>query len=194
MPAITAARIKRTVRKAELASGSGATGYTILKFRSSPIARLVENHDIGPEEYWAANDISFAFHAITGAIDYKPLMSEKIDRGVSEYIPARIIDSVARYRAWATHWTSIRAWGDLTFDVVIAAVVSQLPFYVIALNWHLDRAKAKQVTIAGLRDYAARSTIVPPQQAQQWITAAAKSFHVKHPDLRLALLQAQRTY
>ena len=65
---ITAARIKRAARQAELASGTGATGYTILKFRSSPIARLVEHHDIGPEEFWAATDIDFAFHAIAGAI------------------------------------------------------------------------------------------------------------------------------
>ena len=82
MMAITAARIKRIARKAELEHGSGATGYTILKFRSSPIARLVEHHDIGPEEFWAATDIDLAFHAISGALSYKCAVQRKTGPGL----------------------------------------------------------------------------------------------------------------
>ena len=132
----SAARIKRTARKAELASGTGATGYTILKFRSSPIARLVEHHDIGPEEFWAATDIDLAFHAICGALTYKSPYNEKIDRGYVEYIPANIIDAVTRYKAFAGHWSKRRAWGDRTLEIVIAAVVDQRPLHLIEIELH----------------------------------------------------------
>ena len=161
---ITAARIKRIARKAELASGTGATGYTILKFRSSPIARFVEHHDIGPEEFWAATDIDFAIYAISGALTYKCPYSEKVDGGYVEYIPAKIIDAVARYKAWAAHWSKLRAWGDKTLEIVIAAVVDQRPFDNIEIDLGLYKEKAKAVTIAGLRDYAARAHMVPPSK------------------------------
>ena len=188
---ITAARIKRIARKAELASATGATGYTILKFRSSPIARLVEHHDIGPEEFWAATDIDFAFYAISGALTYKSPYNEKIDRGVSEYIPANIIDAVTRYKAFAGHWSKHRVWGDRTLEIVIAAVVDQRPLHLIEIELSLRHGKAKQVTIGGLRDYAARAHMVPPVLARDWMNAAAKMFHVTHPALRLAVLQAK---
>jgi hypothetical protein len=188
---ITAARIKRAARQAELASGTGATGYTILKFRSSPIARLVENHAIGPEEFWAACDIDLAFHAICGALTYKCPYSEKIDRSYTDHYSARVFDSVARYKAFAGHWSKLRAWGDRTLEIVIAAVVDQRPLHLIEIELSLRHGKAKQVTIAGLRDYAARARMVPPQLAQDWMSAAAKMFHVTHPALRLAMLQAK---
>ena len=47
------------------------------------------------------------------------------------------------------------------------------------------------MTTAGLRDYAARANMVPPALARDWINAAAKMFHVIHPALRLAMLQAK---
>ena len=191
MPAITAARIKRAARKAELASGTGATGYTILKFRSSPIARLVEHHDIGPEEFWAATDIDLAFHAISGALTYKSPYNEKVDRAYVEHQTARVIDAVTRYKAFAAHWSKVRAWGDRTLEIVIAAVVDQRPLHLIEIELSLRHGKAKQVTIAGLRDYAARTGMVPPALARDWMNAAAKMFHVTHPPLRLAMLQAK---
>jgi hypothetical protein len=189
---VTAARIKRTVRKVELEDGTGATGYTRIKFCCKPIARMVDNHEIGPEEHWAAKDIDLAWQAISGALTYKSPYSEKIDRGgYVEYFPVRIIDAVTRYKAFAKHWAKLRAWGDRTFEIVIAVVVDERPFDNIEVELNLYRGKAKMVAIAGLRDYAARSKMVPPQLAQQWMTAAAKQFHVKHPSLRLAILQAK---
>jgi hypothetical protein len=188
---ITAARIKRIARKAELEHGSGGTGYTILKFRSSPIARLVEHHDIGPEEFWAATDIDLAFNAISGALTYKCPYSEKIDRGYVEHQTARVIDSVGRYKAFAGHWSKLRVWGDKTLEIVIAAVVDQRPLHLIEIELSLRHGKAKQVTIGGLRDYAARAHMVPPVLARDWMNAAAKMFHVTHPALRLAMLQAK---
>jgi hypothetical protein len=84
---------------------------------------------------------------------------------------------VTRYKAFARHWAKLRAWGDRTFEIVIAVVVDERPFDNIEIELNLYRGKAKQVAIAGLRDYAARARMVPPQLAQQWITAAAKQFH-----------------
>ena len=191
MMAITAARIKRIARKAELEHGSGATGYTILKFRSSPIARLVEHHDIGPEEFWAATDIDLAFHAISGALSYKSPYNEKLDRAYVEHTPTKIINAVTRYKAFAGHWSKRRAWGDRTLEIVIAAVVNQRPLHLIEIELSLRHGKAKQVTIGGLRDYAARANMVPPSLARDWMNAAAKMFHVTHPTLRLAMLQAK---
>jgi hypothetical protein len=188
---ITAARIKRIARKAELASGTGATGYTILKRRSSPIERLVDEHAIGPEELWAAIDIDLAFNGISGAVGYKCPYSEKVDRAYVEHHSARVIDSVTRYKAWAGHWSTRRGWGDRTLEIIIAAVVDQRAFSIIEIDLGLRHGKAKAVTIAGTRDYAARARMVPPQLAQDWMNAAAKMFHVTHPALRLAMLQAK---
>lgn len=191
MMAITVPKLKRFVRTVELEDATGATGYTRIKFCCKPIARMVDNHDIGPEEHWAAKDIDLAWQAISGALTYKSPYSEKIDRGYVEYTPASVIDAVTRYKAFARHWSKLRAWGDRTFEIVIAVVIDERPLDNIEVELNLYRGKAKMVVIAGLRDYAARSRMVPPQIAQQWMTAAAKQFHVKHPSLRMAILQAK---
>jgi hypothetical protein len=193
MSSVTAARIKRTARLAELEHGSGGTGYTILKMRPTPVCRMVDDGTIGPEQLWAATDIELAFHAIAGALALRSPCIEKIDHGVSEHTPAYIIDSVTRYKGFAAYWAKRRTWGDRTFEAVIMVVVDRRPFSVVEIDLGLRHGKAKAITAAGLGDYAARAGVVRGELAQRWLDAAERSFPIEHPVLRMARLEAMRT-
>ncbi len=153
----TASEIKRAARLAELRSGTGATGYTLLKQAPAPIARLIMDRQIGPEELQAAHDICTAFHSLTGALWLRPLLMERQDRGPSGNEPAAVLDAQRRYRAWAEHWSRLRVHGNHTLRIVIAVVIDEWAFKVVEYDIGLQHGKAKAALICGLRDYAVRA-------------------------------------
>src|SRR5258708_6128379 len=126
--------VKRAVREAEKAdrakgdNATGASGFVLLRFVSKPIAWLIENKKIGPEEFQAAGDIVTAFMSMAGALMLRPHSLERLDRGRGDAEPAAVIDAQARYREWADYWSrEFKLRRDRTLRVVIAAVVDEHP-------------------------------------------------------------------
>jgi hypothetical protein len=187
----TASTIKRAVRQAELRSGTGGTGYTILKLTAKPIARLIEKRQIGPEELQAAQDISTAFHSLTGVLWLRPLLMERLDKGHGGNEPAAIVDAQRRYRNWADHWSMLRKRGDRTMEIVIGAVIDERAFSTIENDIGLRHGIAKRATIRGLRDYAVRADWVKGQLAARWRAEAGCTFRTWHPDLVTAVARAK---
>lgn len=145
----------RAVRKAE--HDRPGTGYTALKQQSSPLTRLIDKHRIGPEELQAAEDITKAFHALTGALMLRPLSWERSDRSTSPAEPAAVVDAIGRYREWSRVWSVRAKRGDPTLEIVVAAVIDERPLRTLDDDLRLRHGAASKALIAGLRDYAARA-------------------------------------
>jgi hypothetical protein len=178
-------RLKRALRKAERRGGDGAefggTGGTILKFIPAPLARLADKKRIGAEEIRAADDIAVAFHAQAGALMIKPPSLEKRDATHHGREPVRVIDAVCRYKRWAQHWSARSRHGDRTLAIVIAAVIDERAFHAIEADIGVRHGVAARVTIAALRDYAARAGWTDRRTADAWIAAAAEAFAPRRP-------------
>ena len=167
----------------------------MLKMRARPVARLVEERKIGPEELQAAMDLTTAFHALTGMLWIKPQSFQKIDRAKeSPFWPLRVAECVSDYTRFAQHWSARAKLGDRTLEIVIAAVIDERAFSAIDADVGVRHGKAIQATIAGLRDYAARAGIMTGKVADDWIEQAAMVFVVKHPDLRLAVARGKAPF
>lgn len=187
---ITAGKIRHVVREAEKASGVGATGYTLLKMRVSPVAWLLNARRIGPEEYRAAQDISTAFFAKTAGVGFKPLSMERRDPSYGREHPSQVLDAIANYDRWAWYWSIRAKMGDPTLEIVIAAVVDERSLHQIDDDVRIKHGRSAKAVVCGLRDYAARSGWLEKAREREW--KGVSVFHVEHPDLRLAILQAKR--
>jgi hypothetical protein len=155
----------------------GGTGLTILKFRKgSPLARLADRGSIGKQELDAAEDIYHAFMALAGNLMIKPQSLERTDKTNGLYEPTRQIDSVARYRAWANHWSARKRLGDRTLEIVIAVVIDEQPLRQIEEYQGLKHGRAGIIVSSGLRDYVARAGWAPKDMAGKWIVAAESNF------------------
>lgn len=189
---ITVTRIKRELRQAEKASGTGGTGATILRISTVPVARLIERKKIGPIERTAADEICLAFFALSGGLLIKPLSLEKRDRGQGPADwPHKTAEAVRRYQAFAGHWSRRAPLGDPTLAILIAAVVDEQPVYSIADDHGYGSKRVEHAIIRGLRDYAARSGWITGRVCQQWKAEAGMTFKTVHPDLGLALASAR---
>lgn len=188
----TAGGIKRAARQAELRSGTGGTGYTILKLTSKPIARLIEARQIGPEELHAAQDICTAVHSLTAGLWIRPLLMERQDKGPGGHEPVAIVDAQRRYRNWANHWSRLRKRGDYTMEIVIGSVIDERAFKTIEEDIGLRHGIAKKATIRGLRDYAVRAAWVKGKLAAQWLAEAGCTFRSWSPELVSAIARAKR--
>ena len=179
----TFGRMKRAIRKAERRAGDGTeiggTGATILKFLPAPLVRLLEKKRIGTEEVRAADDIAVAFHAQAGALMIKPPSLDKRDATYQGHEPGWIIDAVARYKRWATHWSARARDGDRTLEIVIAAVIDERAFHVIEADVGVRHGLVARVVIAALRDYAARAGWTDPRTGEGWIAAAQTLFKLR---------------
>lgn len=183
--------MKRLVRQTELDSKTGGTGQTILRMTAKPLARLIEQKKIGPEELQAAGDISTAFMSMAGGLLIKPLGMERVDRGQSGHEPAAIVDAQRRYRNWADHWSMKAKRGDPTLEIAIAAVIDERPFHVIEADIGLRHGTAKKTLIRALRDYAARAGWVKGRLADLWRAEAGSTFKAWHPELIAAVARAK---
>jgi hypothetical protein len=174
------ARLKRALRKAERRAGDGSaiggTGATILKLLPAPLARLLDKGRIGTEEVRAADDIAIAFQAQAGALMIKPPCLERRDASHHAREPVFVIDAATRYKTWAQHWSARARRGDRTLEVVIAAVIDERAFHGIEADLGMRHGVAGRVTIAGLRDYAARAGWADRGTAAAWLDAAETSF------------------
>lgn len=188
---VSSAKIKRTLRKIERESGTGATGATILKLTRTPIVELVERKLIGPVELQAAIEIEDAFMAISGALILHRGSLERIDKGVHASWTPTVGQVVERYRAWAEHWSVMAKRGAPMLSIAIAAIVDQRPLRVIDADVGIRRGRAAKALVAMLRDYAARAKWADSQTCQRWIEAAERFFVTYHPALRSAMAAAR---
>lgn len=194
---VTVGRIKHMAAEAARQSGTGATGFTLLKMRASPLARLIDSkaridgHQVGPEELAAAQDIATAFQAIAGALMIRPQTLERVDRSHRGFEPMAVTDAKARYKAWADHWSVLAKRGDRTLAVVIAVVVDERALSVIEADLGIRHGRARRALVRGLRDYAVRAGWIKGAVAEAWASAADESFSTLHPDLALAIARAR---
>jgi hypothetical protein len=177
-------RMQRAIRKAErraceIDGDVGGTGATILRFRSAPLARLVERRRVGGEEVRAADDIAMAFHAQAAAVMIKSPSLEKRDASYQGREPFRIIDAVSRYKPWASHWSRRARLGDRMLEIVVAAIIDERPFHVIEADAGIRHGLAVRTTIAGLRDYAARAGWTDRSTGDAWIREAEAMFTLR---------------
>lgn len=190
-------RIKHLVKEAERQDAAKgpkatlATGFTLLKFVSKPIARLVEDRDIGPAEYMAAQEFFTCFNAITGGLWIKPQSLELRDPSYGSYESPNLIDAQQRYRKFVDHWSIRAKTGDRTLAILVAAVVDERPFYIIEDDVGVRHGKARKAVIRGLRDYAARAGWVSHQMARAWMGEAMLTFQVQPVALSLAVARAR---
>jgi hypothetical protein len=176
-------RMRRAIRKAERRSGDGCdvggTGATILRFRATPLVRLIEKQRIGAEEVRAAQDLTTAFHAQASAVMIRSPSLEKRDAAYQSREPVRIVDAVARYKSWARHWSRRAPLGDRTLEIVVAAVIDERAFHVIEADIGIRHGMAARVTVAALRDYAARAGWTGRPTAEAWIRDAEAIFTLR---------------
>jgi hypothetical protein len=181
----TFGRMQRAIRKAERRSGdgreTGGTGATVLRFRATPLATLIEKRRIGGEETRAADDIATAFHAQAGAVMIKSPSLEKLDAAGPGREPVRVIDAVSRYKLWARHWSQRARFGDRTLEIIVAAVIDERAFHTIEADAGIRHGMAARVTIAGLRDYAARAGWTDRNTGDGWIREAEAMFKLRRP-------------
>jgi hypothetical protein len=181
-------RLQRAIRNAERRSGDGreigGTGATILRFRAAPLVRLIEKQRIGSEEVRAADDMATAFHAQASAVMIRSPSLEKRDASYQGREPVRVIDAVSRYKPWARHWSQRARLGDRSLEIVVAAIIDERAFHVIEADAGIRHGMAARVTIAGLRDYAARAGWTDRNTGDLWSREAEAIFALrKRPDI-----------
>lgn len=209
-----AARLMRAVRKAEVSAAdkvhaairSGrverekdappvdpGTGQTILKLSGSPIARLIDDGALGPEEIQAAVEIEKAITAIASRLMVRGMSLERVDRSMGPDASAgRQIKAVENYTRWANHWSDrAKAYADPMLEIIIAVVVDQRAIRTVASDVGRHHSKVKDAVILGLRDYAARAGMVSGTIAQRWMDAAGALFVDAHPGLLDAIRRAK---
>lgn len=176
-------QILRAVRQAERTAGDGGeiggTGFTILKRSDSPLTRLLNAESIGPEEMRAAEDITTAFHSISGGLLFRSAEMERVDGTRQKHEPAATVDSVRRYRKWANIWSVRAKRGDPTLEIVIAAVIDERPFRAIEGDLSLRNGTASKATAAGLRDYAARAGWAQGRASEAWLVHSGAVFRLR---------------
>lgn len=170
----------------------GESAFTGLKLGNSPIAALLERRKIGGEELTAAQEIETAFMAISGAMMIKPLAMERVSSGgKSPDFPERTSKAIARYQAWANHWSVRSKRGDKTLEIAIAAIIDMRPFSVIEADVGIRHGMAQKVTIRALRDYAARAGWAEGGNTKRWKDEAEQSFPVVPVELAYAMARAR---
>lgn len=176
-------RVRRGVSKAERAAGDGSeiggTGFTILKRSDSPLTRLLNAKSIGREEMRAAEDITMAFHAMAGALLFRPVQMERQDGAHGNSERTALVDAVARYKSWAGIWSVRAKRGDPTLEIIIAAVIDERPLRAIEADLSIRNGAASRATAAGLRDYAARAGWAQGRASETWLVSSGGVFRLK---------------
>lgn len=178
---LTAGRILWAARQAELNSGTGATGFTLLKLQNRPLDRLIGTGKIGPEELQAASDIYTVAMTQTGALMLRPHRMERLDPARVDNASAAAVEAYRRYRAWADHWSMRAKRGDKTLQIIWDVVVDDRPLGVMAADLSLDHRTVTRAVVRGLRDYAARAGWVRGKLAERWLAEASNTFKLSPP-------------
>ncbi len=156
-----------TARATEIERNSGATGFTLLKFRRSPVDRLVSSAQISSLELRAAFEFSSIFLDITKGCHYTDVNQMWRERQDTRATPGGAsgageptqeeIERWQRYKEFANYWSRLRKHGDPLLSVFVSAVVDQQPLEHIAQDNGLTVKQAERMIIKGLRDYARRA-------------------------------------
>ena len=152
--------INRVLNGAEL---NGATPFTILKRRRSPIEYLVDKKYIGGDELRAAIEIEEACRAINSALALKQPNLLRVDNGgrvefgSPEYV-------TRQWRSFANHWGN----SDKKLLILLYAVIDVVPFYIIEQKFSLRHGMARQIVIAMLRNYCIHAGWVDSKLVQEW--------------------------
>lgn len=191
---VTYTRMARFLRQAEINSGNGGTGATIVKQSHTPLMQLlfesaqwergvkgarkpIDGEKFGSHELEAAQEIESAFFALSGALMFKPLSMEKIGHSRPPEWNDKLSAKVERYRRWADHWSIMAKLCDPTMQVVIASVIDQRPFRDIGADLGFHHKRIRAATVRGLRDYAARAGWVTQGMAVRWQRSAGLTFN-----------------
>jgi hypothetical protein len=191
---ITYGKMVNHLRQAELASGTGGTGATVVKLRHTPLMQLmfesaewergvrgakkpVDMEKFGSHELEAAQEIEAAFFALSGALMFKPLTFEKIGHSRPREWNEKLSEKVERYRNWADHWSVQAKRCDPTMQIVIAAVIDQRPFRDISADLGFAHKRIRSAVVRGLRDYAARAGWVSGGCQAKWKASAGLTFY-----------------
>ncbi len=157
-----AREIVALARVTELEHNSSATGFTLLKFRRTPIDYLVSRGLIGSVELQAANEFSAVFEHITRDLRFSRI--DQVFRDRQQKVLDDREDSEAETTAWRNyrdfrnHWSERKKLhNDYTMAIFVAAVIDQQPFEFIAQEYGLSVEKTRRIVIRGLRDYAKRA-------------------------------------
>lgn len=171
---------------------AGENGFAGLKLGRSPIAILLDRRKIGGEELTAAQDIEAAFMAISGSLMIKPLSMERVSAGkrAGDY-PDTTTKAIARYQAWANHWSNRAKRGDKTLEITIAAIIDMRAFSVIEADVGLRHGMAQKITVRALRDYAARAGWSEGAVTKRWKAEAEESFKLVPIELAFAMSRAR---
>jgi len=190
---LTYGRMTNFLRQAELGSGTGATGATVVKQSHSPLMQLmfesaqwergvkgakkpVDGEKFGSHELEASQEIEAAFFAISGGMMFKPMNYERTDPGKPSDWPEALALKVRRYQAWACHWSMMAKRFDPTLQIVIAAVIDQRPFRETASDLGFGHERIRNATVRGLRDYAARAGWAHGRDGDRWRLNAGMTF------------------
>lgn len=180
----------RVTKNAELSPDGdiAGTGLTQLKLKTTPLAKLIDEHLLPAEAVTAADEICTAFHAIAARMMVRSASIEKIDGRGRGGLPwsVQVVRAVENYQRFANHWSARAKLGDPTLEIVISAVIDERQVRTIAEDLSFGHNRVRRALIAGLQDYAARAGFVTGGLATRWQEAAEKVFPVIEAPLRIA--------
>lgn len=180
----------RVAKNAELSADGdiAGTGLTQLKLKTTPLAKLIDEHRLPAEAVTAADEICTAFHAIAARMMVRSASIEKIDGRGRGGLPwsVQMVRSVENYQRFANHWSARAKLGDPTLEIVISAVIDERQVRTIAEDLSFGHNRVRRALIGGLQDYAARSGFVTGGLAARWQEEAEEVFPVIAAPLRIA--------
>lgn len=160
------------------------SGQTLLKFRRTPIARLIDIGKLGPEEIQAAQEIESAFFAIDSRGRISGMSLDRVDGGGRHSdLPwsARVAGAVQNYQRYAVYWTKrSNLYADPMLQVVIAAVIDERPVREIAMDVGRRHSTVELGLVWGLRDYSLRAGFATAQTGWEWVREDRR-FHGVEP-------------
>jgi hypothetical protein len=198
--AVTEKKMRQHVDQAEKAALAAArrlmkgqvedvgTGQTIIKLRQPPLAYLIDQRRIGAEERQAADEIALAFFTLSSRLMVKGITFDRVDGGRGHDVPwpLRVAGAVENYQRWANIWSERnKAYCDPTLEICIAAVIDERHIRGIAQDLCFRPAKIARAIICGLRDYAARASIITGGLAERWRQEAEREFAITPAAIRL---------
>lgn len=180
----------RVAKNAELSPEGdiAGTGLTQLKLKSTPLAKLIDEHRLPAEAITASDEICTAFHALAARLMVRSASIEKIDGRGRGGLPwsVQVVKAVENYHKFANHWSARAKLGDPTLEIIISAVIDERQIRTIAEDLSFGHNRVRRALIAGLQDYAARAGFVTGGLATRWQAEAEAVFPVIEASLRIS--------
>ena len=160
-------------RAEEIHQNSGATGFTLLKFRKTPVDQLASDGAISLIELEAAREYSGVFDDLAADLRFASPQHVFIDRqskANNDRPPTEREQEVwKRYKDFTNHWSLRRKLHkDRTLAIFVQAVIDQRPWEHIAEDNAVSPMWAKGIVVNALRDYAKRAGWVDAETLKRW--------------------------